>query len=96
MANSRLKDYLDLYVLLKAEKLNKKILLKAITSTFKQRGMPLPKTIPTGLTSEYSEDNSRQAMWLAFIKKNELEFVSLPEVVVSIKNYLVPIILKND
>jgi len=96
MANSRLKDYLDLYVLLKAEKLNKKILLNAITSTFKQRGISLPKTIPTGLISEYSQDSSRQAMWLSFIKKNELEFVSLPEVVVSLKNYLIPIILKND
>jgi len=59
MANSRLKDYLDLYILLKNEELDKEILSDAITSTFARREMALPKNIPVGLTSEFSQDASR-------------------------------------
>jgi predicted nucleotidyltransferase component of viral defense system len=87
MANSRLKDYLDLYILLKEEKLEKPILTEAISSTFTQRETPLPQSTPIGLSSEYSQDSSRQAMWLSFLKKNELKLIPLPEVVSTIKNY---------
>jgi len=95
MANSRLKDYLDLFVLLKEENLDNKVLLDAIISTFKQRNMALPQSIPVGLTSEYSQDNSRQAMWRSFLNKNELEFVSLPDVVSLIKKHFESIILNS-
>jgi hypothetical protein len=96
IANSRLKDYLDLYILLKNEELDKKILLDAIASTFARRDMPLPKVTPVGLTTEYSEDASRQAMWRSFLNKNELEFISLPEVVTSISEFVLPIIIKTS
>lgn len=96
IANSRLKDYLDLYILLKNEELDKKILLDAIASTFVRRDMPLPKVTPVGLTTEYSEDGSRQAMWRSFLNKNELEFISLPEVVTSISEFVLPIIIKTS
>lgn len=96
MANSRLKDYLDLYVLLKNEELNEEILLGAITSTFARREMALPKDTPAGLTTEYSQDVLRQAMWRSFLNKNELEFISLPEVVTSISDFVLPIILKTS
>lgn len=95
MANSRLKDYLDLYVLFNTERLDNKILLEAITSTFKQRGMALPKTTPVGLTPEYSQDSSRQAMWRSFLNKNELEYVSLPDVVFLINKYFQDIVLEH-
>jgi hypothetical protein len=96
IANSRLKDYLDLYILLKNEELDKKILLDAIASTFARRDMLLPKVTPVGLTTEYSEDASRQAMWRSFLNKNELEFISLPEVVTSISEFVLPIIIKTS
>ncbi|MDF1758584.1 MAG: nucleotidyl transferase AbiEii/AbiGii toxin family protein [Legionellaceae bacterium] len=73
MANSRLKDYFDLYVLLKNEELDEKILLGAIASTFARREMALPKDTPVGLTPEYSQDASRQTMWRSFLNKNEFE-----------------------
>jgi hypothetical protein len=95
MANSRLKDYLDLYILLKNEELDKEILLDAITSTFARREMVLPKNIPVGLTSEYSQDASRQAMWRSFLNKNELEFISLPEVVTLIGDFVIPIMIES-
>lgn len=96
MANSRLKDYLDLYVLLKKEELDEEILLHAITSTFTRRKMVLPKNLPQGLSSEYVQDESRQAMWRSFLNKNELEYISLPDVVTWIGNFLLPIIIKSS
>ena len=37
------------------------------------------------------QDASRQAMWCSFLKKNELEFISLPEVVTLIGDFVIPI-----
>lgn len=52
MTNSRLKDYLDLSVLLERETLDADILAKAIAGTFQRRSMPVPATLPVGLSDE--------------------------------------------
>ncbi|HAU2412730.1 TPA: nucleotidyl transferase AbiEii/AbiGii toxin family protein [Legionella pneumophila] len=88
MANSRLKDYLDLYVLLNNEQLDNQILAKAIQATFNRRGMTLPEALPIGLTDEFANDPTRESMWKAFLRKNELEQKSLTEVIVVIRNLI--------
>jgi len=72
MANTRLKDYFDLSVLLQRETLDTDLLAQAIKATFERRGMPVPDTVPTGLTDEFAHDSSRQSLWLAFLKKNDI------------------------
>jgi Nucleotidyl transferase AbiEii toxin, Type IV TA system len=72
MTNSRLKDYFDLSVLLERETLNTDLLAQAIQATFERRGMAVPEGLPVGLTDEFAHDASRQAMWLTFLKKNQL------------------------
>lgn len=86
MVNSRLKDYLDLYVLLSNEQIDNQILAKAIQATFTRRGMALPEVLPIGLTDEFSNDPSRELMWRAFLRKNELEQKPLTEVIAVIRN----------
>jgi predicted nucleotidyltransferase component of viral defense system len=81
MTNSRLKDYLDLSVLLERETLDADILAKAIAGTFRRRGMLVPAVLPVGLSDEFASDASRQALWRAFLKKNQLNGVPLPELV---------------
>ncbi|MFP5336966.1 MAG: nucleotidyl transferase AbiEii/AbiGii toxin family protein [Gammaproteobacteria bacterium] len=81
MTNSRLKDYLDLWVLLDRESLDDGILARAISATFNRRGMRVPAALPIGLTEEFSNDPSRQALWRAFLTKNELEVIPLSDVV---------------
>lgn len=88
MANSRLKDYLDLYVLLGNEQIDNQVLAKAIQATFNRRGMDLPETLPIGLTDEFANDPSRQSMWKAFLRKNELEQKPLTEVIAGIRNLI--------
>lgn len=92
MANSRLKDYFDLSVLLDRETLDTDLLAQAIKATFERRGMPVPDSLPVGLTAEFSDDASRQALWLAFLRKNELAPALLPAVVGKLRVSLVPVL----
>lgn len=81
MANTRMKDYFDLSVLLARETLDAGLLASAIRATFERRGMEVPTHMPTGLTEEFSDDATRQALWRAFLRKNDLAQEPLEAVV---------------
>lgn len=90
MTNSRLKDYFDLSVLLERETLDTDLLAQAIKATFERRGMSVPDAVPIGLTDEFAHDSSRQSLWLAFLKKNELLPEPLPAIVDRLRSALAP------
>jgi predicted nucleotidyltransferase component of viral defense system len=90
MTNSRVKDYLDLFVLLEREVLDPGILAKAIAATFNRRGTSVPTALPIGLSDEFANDSSRQALWAAFIRKNGLDAVPLQEIVAALRAKLHP------
>ena len=90
MTNSRLKDYLDLSVLLDRETLDADMLAGAIAATFIRRDMPVPATLPIGLSDDFASDPSRQAMWQAFLKKNALASQPLPAIVATLRAILAP------
>jgi hypothetical protein len=94
MTNSRLKDYLDLRVLLDREALNANTLAQAIAATFIRRGMPVPTILPIGLTDEFATDVSRQALWHAFLKKNEITLTPLADVVAKLRAILAPALVQ--
>lgn len=94
MTNSRLKDYLDLSVLLDRETLDAKILADAIAATFIRRGMAVPTVLPVGLSDEFSGDETRQALWRAFLRKNELSQQALPDIVAKLRKALEPALLR--
>lgn len=90
MTNSRLKDYLDLSVLLAREVLDAEILATAIAATFHRRGMAVPVELPIGLSDEFALDASRQKLWQAFLNKNQLAVVPLQDVVDALRGQLQP------
>ena len=90
MTNSRLKDYFDLSVLLERENLDTDLLAQAIKATFERRGMSVPDVVPIGLTDEFAHDSSRQSLWLAFLKKNELPPETLHVIVDRLRSLLAP------
>ncbi|KPU98048.1 hypothetical protein APR50_05615 [Variovorax paradoxus] len=94
MTNSRLKDYLDLMVLLEREDLDDDMLANAIAATFMRRGMAVPGSLPVGLSDEYANDPSRQALWHAFLKKNDMPSRPLVDVVVLLRGRLGPAMRK--
>jgi predicted nucleotidyltransferase component of viral defense system len=88
MTNTRLKDYFDLSVLLERETLDTGLLAQAIKATFERRGMSVPDAVPIGLTDEFAHDSSRQSLWMAFLKKNELPAEPLPAIVDRLRSAL--------
>ena len=88
MTNSRLKDYLDVSVLLERETLDTDLLAQAIKATFERRGMAVPDDLPIGLTDEFAHDASRQSLWQRFLKTNELEPAPLPVIVDRLRSTL--------
>ncbi len=93
MTNSRLKDYLDVSVLLERETLDANTLARAIAATFERRGMAVPVMLPVGLTDEFANDPTRQALWQAFLKKNGLSARSLPSTVAALRAVLGPALI---
>jgi len=92
MTNSRMKDYFDLSVLLERETLATDLLTQATKATFERRCMPVPIELPIGLTDEFAHDPSRQALWLAFLRKNELAPESLANIVDRLRAALKPVL----
>ena len=90
MTNSRLKDYLDLWILLDREVLDAGILASATAATFTRRGTPLPTELPIGLSNEFASDASRLALWVAFLRKNALAAMPLGDVVDALREKLQP------
>jgi hypothetical protein len=86
MANSRMKDYFDLWVLLRNADLEPSILEQAVQATFKRRETVMPKGIPTGLSDQFADDVTRQALWDAFVGRNKLEAESLGSTVAYLRN----------
>jgi hypothetical protein len=81
MANSRMKDFFDLWVLLRNATLDLDLLEQAVQATFQRRGTPMPTVTPVGLSERFSKDKSHLDLWAAFVKRNKLEAESLLETV---------------
>jgi hypothetical protein len=85
MANTRMKDYFDLWVLLGDGTLDPAELQRAIEATFKRRNLQLPASLPAGLSETFSSDIAKQTQWRAFLKKNRLGELDLADVVARVR-----------
>lgn len=90
MANTRMKDFFDLYVLSGGFTFHGPALAEAIRATFRRRGSALPGEIPTGLSDEFAR--TKRMQWAAFLGKAKLEGApeDLEDVVVRLREFLLP------
>jgi predicted nucleotidyltransferase component of viral defense system len=72
MKNSRMKDIFDLWYIAGHFDLDGAIIQRALRATFHARRLPIPSTTPTALTSEFSRDASKGALWRGFLAKSGL------------------------
>lgn len=72
IANSRIKDFYDIWIILKNVNFSGAVLLESVIQTFNKRGDKFPKDVPFALTQSFANDQLKQKQWLAFIKKNKL------------------------
>lgn len=78
-ANTRLKDYYDLYTASGMGLLPEEGLAEAIAHTFRRRATAIPAGLPEGLEMAFAMDRTRGAQWEAFKRKSSL---SAPDLVV--------------
>ncbi len=92
IANSRMKDFFDVWFLAKTFAFDGAALSAAIRATFERRGTPIPETIPTALTPAFSADATKVTQWRAFMARGKLApgDLSLGQVVASIAPFLGP------
>lgn len=66
--NSRMKDFYDIYTLLKTYDFDGRILYEAIFETFQRRGTAFEKEHPLFMAN-FAEDEGRTKQWLAFVRR---------------------------
>lgn len=92
MANSRMKDYYDLWVIAGTFAFDGSVLTRAFKATFERRGTELPVNDPIGLTDEFAEAPDNVKRWRAFIETNGLDDApkDLRTVVDAIRDFVAP------
>ena len=91
IANSRLKDFYDLYLISQTFALDPEMLAEAIRRTFERRGTALPTSPPVGLTNAYAQAWGTQ--WRAFLTRERMAAVpgALNEVIATLRDFLMPL-----
>ena len=92
IANSRMKDYFDLWVLARKTDFDGDILRQAVQATFERRKTALTGQPPFGLTDAFARDAQKQMQWQAFLKKNRLEALALNDVIAALATFMLPVI----
>ena len=89
-ANSRMKDYYDLWALSQSFDFDQRRLAEAILATFSRRKTPIPEVLPDGLTEAFAIDPQKQQQWQAFIRDVNLDPGPLDAVVSVLADFLMP------
>ena len=96
IANSRMKDFYDLWMIAQTFTFEGDNLAEAIRRTFEQRRTPLPEHIPVGLSDQFAQE--REAQWRAFLARDRLEVapVSFVQVVNDLRAFLQPMLTRAE
>ena len=92
IANSRMKDYFDLWILAQHSNFDGDTLRQAIRATFDRRRTALAGEVPFGLTDAFAQDAQKHAQWQAFLIKNRLEALALGDVIAALRAFMLPVI----
>ena len=93
MANSRMKDFYDLWVLAKRFEFESATLAAAIQATFKTRRTTLPRSSPLALQADFYELPTKLTQWRAFLRKSGLKAdSSLKEIIEVIREFVMPVV----
>jgi len=93
-ANTRMKDFFDLWFLSREFEFDGGPLALAIGKTFERRQSPLPDSVPIGLTEAFGFDELKTKQWRAFLSRSGATHVTiaLPELMAEVRPFLMPAI----
>jgi hypothetical protein len=94
IANSRMKDFFDVWTLASAYKFEMDALSRAVRRTFDRRRTELPQGAPLALTNEFLNDASKKTQWAAFLNRMGLagEQPTLAEIGRFLTDFLIPVV----
>jgi predicted nucleotidyltransferase component of viral defense system len=94
IANSRMKDFYDLWVLARQFEFQGPLLAEAIRATFQRRRTAIPSGLPLALSPEFCQDPRKRVQWRAFLGKGKLDAgnADLSEIVEALRVFLLPVI----
>ncbi len=90
LANTRMKDFYDIWILSRTCDFDQDRLSGAIAATFERRGTAIPSDVPVALTQAFSSDLAKQQQWVAFIRELAIEAPPLELAVADLANFLMP------
>jgi predicted nucleotidyltransferase component of viral defense system len=92
IANTRMKDFFDVWTLTRSFDYDGRVLCQAMKVTFERRKTELPSTAPMALTPEFYGDRTKQSQWEAFLKRSQLaaQSTTLDEVAAVLRDFLLP------
>jgi predicted nucleotidyltransferase component of viral defense system len=90
LANSRMKDFYDVWVLSRSHSFDADRLSRAIAATFERRGTAIPISAPVALTQDFANDVGKQQQWTAFVRNLRAEVPPLSQVVTDLESFLMP------
>jgi len=91
-ANTRMKDFYDVWRISRRFEIEGDVLASAIRATFRRRETPLPEEMPIALTGEFAEEPGKAQQWEAFLRQVEREEADLPAVISSLQDFLRPVL----
>ncbi len=94
VANSRMKDFFDLWAISQTFAFEGTVLARAIKATFERRTTALPAQTPFGLSEAFAADPAKQVQWLAFLRRTEIALAPEPlyELIPAISAFLTPVL----
>ena len=94
IANSRMKDFYDVWLLSRLFNFDGRTLCEALRATFSRRGARLTGDLPTAFTEEFRRNPQKQTQWRAFINKARPEPVedSLDATIADLVAFLMPVV----
>lgn len=89
-ANSRMKDFYDIWILSKSFDFAGDRLSRAIAATFARRETAIPVDLPDALTPAFAGDEQKQRQWSAFVRDVSANPGGLEDVATSLAEFLMP------
>jgi predicted nucleotidyltransferase component of viral defense system len=93
-ANTRMKDFYDIWILAQSYEFEGERLARAIAATFARRKTEIPIGRPDALTLAFAEDKSKQQQWAGFLADVAATPGTLANVIEDLATFLMPHIEK--
>lgn len=90
MANSRMKDYYDVWMLTSAYDPDRERMRRAVVATFTRRRTAIPSSVPDGLSDAFSRDPGKLRQWAAFARNLSSPIPEFSAMVAQLRDRLAP------